>query len=120
MYYDYKEVLKADINEVVEWEEVENWEDFDKIYDELWISDSVTGNASGSYFCNRYKAKECVIDNIDILNEAFCEFGCDSAEVGERFLNEEWEYFDVTIRCHLLHEVLTEMFEDFFDMECEA
>jgi hypothetical protein len=112
--YDYKEVIKEDIREFLEENYLEEVtvEDFDNLYDELWIHDSVTGNASGSYFCNRYKAKECVIDNIDLLNEAFYEFGCDSTEVGERFLNEEWEYFDVTIRCYLLGSCLAEVLEE--------
>lgn len=117
--YDYRESMRNDIKEyfeeLVEWGEVDGAypeEVFDNVYDKMWIADSVTGNASGSYFCNSYKAKECVIDNIDLLNEAFYEFGCDSTEVGERFLNEEWEYFDVTIRCYLLASCLSEVLEE--------
>ena len=29
---------------------------FDELYDELWTADSVTGNASGSYYCNAYRS----------------------------------------------------------------
>jgi hypothetical protein len=77
----------------------------------------VTGNASGSYFCNTYKARECVIDNVDLLSETLCEFGEDAETTARLFLNEEWENFDVKIRCYLLgsvlYEVLDELEEEF-------
>ena len=30
------------------------------------------------------------------------EFDIDAKTVAEKFINEEWEYFDVSIRCYLL------------------
>lgn len=44
--------------------------------EELWTYDSVTGNASGSYFCNAWKAEEAICHNLDLLEEVAEEFGC--------------------------------------------
>lgn len=68
----------------------------------------MTGNASGSYTFNRWKAQEYVMDNIDLLAEMCSEFGIDNAEIGEKFLEEEWEWMDVSIRSYLLGKAISE------------
>lgn len=83
--------------------------------DDLWTVDSVTGNASGSYTFNRYQAQEYVMDNIELLNEACEEFGTNTETVGEKFLNEEFEWMDVTIRCYLLAQAISEALEEVED-----
>ena len=79
--------------------------------DDLFINDSITGNASGSYTFNSYTAKEYIFNNIDLLNEAITEF-CEDDVIGEKFLNEEWEWMDVTIRCYLLGQAISEALDD--------
>ena len=85
---------------------------YDDLYDDLWVCDSVTGNASGSYTFNRNTAKEYVLDNMDLLEEAAKEFCLDNDTIAEKFLSDSWEYFDVTIRCFLLSQVLSEVLDD--------
>ena len=89
--------------------------------DELWTEDSVTGNASGSYYCNTYKAEEAIAHNTDLLIEAIEEFGGD-AETYKKALQSP-EYADVTIRCYLLEQAITEAIErldyDFSENENE-
>lgn len=46
----------------------------EKLNDELFNEDSVTGNASGSYYCNAYKAEEDIAHHWDLLAEALEEF----------------------------------------------
>lgn len=87
------------------------------LHDDLWICDSVTGNASGSYTFNRQKAKENVVDNMDLLAEMADCFGLETKQIGEKFLEENWEYFDVSIRCYLLSNAISEVLDD---MESEA
>ena len=87
------------------------------LHDDLWICDSVTGNASGSYTFNRQKAKENVVGNMDLLAEMADCFGLDTKEIGKKFLEENWEYFDVSIRCYLLSNAISEVLDD---MESEA
>ncbi len=80
----------------------DEWEE--ELNDGLWREDAITGNASGSYTFNRLRAREYVLSNPDALKEAICEFCEDAETVGEKFLSEDWEWFDVTIRCYFLGE----------------
>ena len=115
--YNYLENIKADVKEYID-NEI-NLKDFsdreeleEKLNDTLWTEDSVTGNASGSYYCNSWKAEEALAHNWYLLAEAMKEFGC---EVD--LLEKGAEWADVTIRCYLLGqaigEVLDEMEEEF-------
>lgn len=119
--YNYSEAMKEDIKDYIrdnysEWDimhklaDREEWEN--ELNDALFVNDSVTGNASGSYTFNRWTAQEYVIDNIDILREALDEFAFGAETVGEHFLNEEWETFDVIIRCHLLNQAIAETLDE--------
>jgi hypothetical protein len=81
------------------------------------VEDSVTGNASGSYTFNRWTAKEYVADNMELLKDALDEFCTESRTIAEHFLNEDWEYFDVSIRCYLLGSVISEVLDELEDGE---
>lgn len=102
------EFIKNEVN----LEDYDNEDDFiEYLNDTLWTDDSVTGNGSGSYTFNRYKAKEYVIDNMELVAEMADEFGVDNKTLGEKFRDEDWEYFDVSIRCYLLYQAITEAIE---------
>jgi len=114
--YNYLEAITEDVLgyiveniDLTEYADLEELEAF--LNDELWTVDSVTGNASGSYTFNRWTAKEYVVDNMELLDEMADNFGIDNAEIGEKFRNEEWEYFDVSIRCYLLSRAIAEALE---------
>lgn len=116
--YDYREKMANDISVYIEenysTEEIaeklayerDDWET--ELYDDMMVADSVTGNASGSYTFNAWKAEEYICHNLDLLGEAIEEFGgeCDVLKDGA-------EACDVTIRCYLLGEVLNEMENDY-------
>lgn len=116
--YDYREVMHNDIREAIEenytheeLKEMGKDEAFEKLNDDFWCDDSVTGNASGSYTFNTYEAEENICHNMDLLGEALREFGC-----GADYLIENGaEACDVTIRCYLLGEVLGEVLDEVFD-----
>ena len=115
--YDYFNAMKSDVLDYIN--ENINYSDFDDIEeletylnDELFCEDSVTGNASGSYTFDYCTAKEYVTDNIDVCRDALSEFCVAAETIGEKFLTEDWEYFDVTIRCYLLSEVIAETLKD--------
>lgn len=117
--YNYYEAVKTALKEHLEEEfescysDVESIEELEeKLHDNCWANDHVTGNASGSYFFNSWESRECVIDNIDLCKEAIEEFCCESREIAEHFLNEDWEYFDVTIRCYVLGSCIYELLEE--------
>ena len=78
--------------------------------DDLWIDDSVTGNSSGSYYCNPWKAEEALSHNLDLLKEAIDEFGGNYDVLGDGP-----EACDVTIRCHLLSQAIYDALEELED-----
>lgn len=117
MKYDYRKEITKDIFDYVEEnytaeeiaEKLADREEFEiMLNDDLWIEDSVTGNASGSYTFSRNTAKGYVVENMEDCIQALKEFGCEAEAVAEKFLSEDWEFFDVTIRCYLLGECVGE------------
>jgi hypothetical protein len=106
MAYDYREALRDDIQDYLD--EVDE-RDFDTLYDDMFVTDSITGNASGSYTFSRAMAREYVEDNYRLAVDVYREFGASLDELGEKIDDEEWETIDVTIRCYLLGEVLQEV-----------
>lgn len=105
--YDYLEQVTSDAKEAI-MENMSEWDfnDRDELEqvanDELWADDSVTGNASGSYYCNAWKAEEAICHNWDLLADAIEEFGGDTD-----ILKQGAEACDVTIRCYLLGQAIS-------------
>lgn len=121
--YNYREAVTADIIDYIRSDvttaDFDNREDFTEwLYDDLWTADNVTGNASGSYTFNAYKAKEYIFSDPDTVAEALREFCVEAEVIAEHFLNTDWEYFDVTARCYVLSECI-ESALDFLDNEGE-
>jgi len=125
MKYNYLESMKEDIKNYIEENkenESYNWDNLEEVkellYDDLWIDDSVTGNASGSYYCNSYKARESLAGNENLLVEALEEFGND-AESYKRSLTDP-EFADVTIRCYLLNQAIDEALKETFEEQTKT
>lgn len=114
--YDYDEAVKADIREWLEEHEEGHISERrrDKIYDDLFVSDSVTGNASGSYTCNTWQAEENLCHNTDLIEECMEEF---CIEPSREFRGAE--YWDVSIRCMILGRVLDEIIEEWNEKHAE-
>lgn len=115
--YNYLEAVKERVALYIEDEvSFEDFEDRDELEehlnDVLWAEDSVTGNASGSYYCNAWKAADALAHNWDILQEALENFGDDSNPIEE---GEEW--CDVIIRCYLLPDAISEVLDEIDDLE---
>lgn len=120
MSYDYREAVKEDVldyvkNEIdfVDFETIEELEE--KLNEELFVCDSVTGNASGSYTFDTYEAEENLTHNWDLLEEALDEFGFD-----ENPISKGAEWCDVTIRCYLLGSAIAAALEELEDDFNEA
>lgn len=109
--YNYLEAVTYDVKSVLNEyprEEGETLYEYrERLHDELWIDDAVTGNGSGSYTFNAYKAEEYLCHNTDLLGEALRELGC-----GIDYLEKGAEACDVTIRCYLLPQAIAEATED--------
>lgn len=115
--YNYLEAVTADVLDYIKDEiDLAEWKDNrdgleEKLNDDLWTVDSVTGNASGSYYCNAWRAEEALAHNWDVLEEALAEFGQDGVNVIEK--GAEWA--DVTIRCYLLGQAIAEALDTLED-----
>lgn len=117
--YNYYEAVKEDVKEYIENEvnlnEFTDREELEeKLNEDLWISDGVTGNASGSYYCNSWKAEEALCHNLDLLGEALSEFGCDE---GNYLLEKGAEAADVTIRCYVLNSAISDALDELEEEE---
>lgn len=120
MNYNYLENMKEDIKEYILNDSELSIDDLiynrseleEKLNDDLWAYDGVTGNASGSYTFYRYKAREYVLDNMDLLEKMCNEFCVDAETIGKKFLDGAWEWMDVSIRCYLLGQAISEVLDD--------
>lgn len=116
MAYDYYANVKDDVLSYIN-DEIRPGEYYDRdeleshLNDNLWADDSVTGNCSGSYTFNSAKSKEYVMENPDLLREAFEEFDCKD-KLGEYFIEEDWESMDVTIRCYVLNSCINDALDE--------
>ena len=116
MKYNYLAAIKEDIknyllDNISEYD-TSDLDDFkETLYEYLWDEDSVTGNASGSYTFNREEAKGYVGDNLDLMVEAFKEFG-DTSRLLDCLENFDFETIDVTIRCYLLSQAIDEVLDE--------
>lgn len=137
--YNYKKNIKADILDYIKENDCKDMS-YDELYDLLFIDDSVTGNASGSYTFNTWQAKDNLRGNLSLLADALTEFGypivikgrdfdtcrtsLPKSELEDRICYVDnlynalpdvriWdkgaEWCDVTIRCYLLGECLSEV-----------
>lgn len=119
--YDYLSAVESDVREYIENNvNFHDYSDLDEMKEDLneklFVEDSVTGNASGSYTFNAWKAEEYLCHNLDLLAEANEEFGGSSD-----ILSDGAEMCDVTIRCYLLGQaienVAPDMWQDWEDSQ---
>lgn len=114
MSYDYRNAVLEDVKEYIKNEiELTEWKGDregleEKLNDDLWTADSVTGNGSGSYTFSTYEAEENICHNLDLLEEALDEFGSDHGYL----IDNGAEAADVTIRCYLLSGAISEALDD--------
>lgn len=122
--YDYLSAVESDVREYIENNvNFHDYSDLDEMKEDLneklFVKDSVTGNASGSYTFNTWKAEEYLCHNLDLLAEANEEFGGSSD-----ILSDGAEMCDVTIRCYLLGQaienVAPDMWQDWEDSQEES
>ena len=109
--YNYYDAVREDIRQYIEDNEIEvnaeNREEIEeRLNDDLWLADSVTGNATGSYTFNTWTAEEYICHNLDLLAEACEEFGSTPN------ILESAERCDVTIRCYLLSQCISEVLDE--------
>ena len=125
--YDYLSAVKEDVmswidehndwksdyaDENGKWLREDNRYDIEQdLNDRLFVEDSVTGNASGSYTFSTWQAEENLCHNLNLLGEALTEFCCEPNYITEKGA----EACDVTIRCYLLGQAISEVLDEIQD-----
>lgn len=114
--YDYLKTIKEDVREAIDcdfrsrFKEFETMEDLEEELNEVLFSeDGVTGNASGSYTFYAWTAEENLTHNLDLAEEACSSFGINLGEA----VKKGAEYIDVTIRCYLLSDAISEVLKEY-------
>lgn len=124
--YNYREAVYDDIESYIDgyleyalpdcydctYNELDRNALFDILYNEMVCSDCITGNASGSYTFNYYRAEEYLCHNWQLLEEALISFGY---ECSINILDKGAEWCDVIIRCYLLPEALQKAIDEHAD-----
>lgn len=117
MAYDYFEAVKADVKEWINSNiDMEDWKENregleEYLNDTLWMEDSVTGNASGSYTFNTWKAEENLSHNWNEIKNAAEEFFIEPTVSDGYDHGAEW--WDVTIRCYYLGQAISETLDEY-------
>ena len=121
--YSYKEQVRADVKEWIEdnkeqIEGLDRHDAYEVIYDSCWVDDSVTGNASGSYTFSRWEARQNFFNDED--SEEYIDqmiedgFTCRES-VGRAVQESQWELLDVSIRCWLLCDAVSDVLDEYYD-----
>lgn len=110
--YDYLENVKEDVRSYIEENKIvvtsSNREEVEQeLNDTLFVNDSVTGNASGSYTFSTWQAEENLCHNFELLTDALEELGYDLS-----YLKKGAESCDVIIRCYLLGQAISEVLDE--------
>lgn len=111
MYDDYcKEVLTCG-KEFID-ENFKSYNHFDSLLDDMFISDEVTGNGSGSYTFDARLAQENVKDAI-FDKDIILMFQDNSVDIASTLMTGA-EALDVTIRSLILYDIAYKL-EDYYD-----
>jgi hypothetical protein len=101
--YSYHDAVWEDVEEYLKQNNIElTEENYDEVFENMFMDDSITGNASGSYTFNAYQAEENLAHNWDLLLEVLKAYD----ETSINILEKGPEWCDVTIRCYLLNQIL--------------
>ena len=121
--YDYKWAVMRDVENYINCEiDLDEWKGNrdgleEKLNNDLYAEDSVTGNASGSYTFNSWRAEEYLAHNWELIEECASEFG--TKPVISTWWEHGAEWWDVSIRCYLLGEAISEVLDE-LDEELEG
>lgn len=112
-YNDYLAEVESDALDFLD-ENIEYYDDFDDAFGEMLCSDSVTGNGSGSYTFNSYKAQQNVKDAIFDENIVTL-LDWNGINIFDTLRDRGAETLDVIIRCYILSDIYSIIEEHFKD-----
>lgn len=120
--YNYEAAVRKDVQQAIEHnytedeiiqhlaEDRDEWQD--KLYDDLWVDDRVTGNKSGSYTYSYRTAGKYLEGNWSLLKKALEAFGLPRIS-GVGAVSRDIEECDVIIRCYLLSGAIDAVLDEY-------
>ena len=75
---------------------------------DLAFDRDMTGNRTGSYWCNELKAERALLGNFDLVQDALDEFGMESICSPELVSGE---HLDILVREHLLPQIIDDVLD---------
>lgn len=75
---------------------------------DLAFDRDMTGNRTGSYWCNELKAERALLGNFDLVQDALDELGMESISSPELVSGE---HLDILVREHLLPQIIDDVLD---------
>ena len=112
-FYNYKSEMVDDLEAMLKDSDINfdgknRGEAFEELQD-LAFDRDLTGDRTGSYWCNELKAERALLGNFDLLQEAIDDFGTQVIDSPELISGE---HLDILIREHLLPDVIDEVLDN--------
>lgn len=112
-FYNYKEEMIDELEDMIKDSDVEfDGKNRGEIYEELQdlaFDRDLTGNRTGSYWCNEIKAERALLGNFDLIQDAVDDFGTESIDSPDLLTGE---HLDILVREHLLPAVIDEVLDN--------
>lgn len=111
-FYNYKEEMIDELEDMIKNSDIDftgknRGEAFEELQD-LAFDRDLTGNRTGSYFCNELKSERALLGNFDLVQDALDDFGMESISSPELVSGE---HLDVLVREHLLPQVIDDVLD---------
>lgn len=112
-FYDYKSEMVDDLESMINDSDLnfdgKNRGEMYEALQALAFDRDLTGNRTGSYFCNEIKAERALLGNYDLVQDALDEFGMESVDSPDLLTGE---HLDVLVREHLLPSVIDDVLDN--------
>ena len=111
-FYNYKSEMIDELESMLKDSDIDftgknRGEAFEELQD-LAFDRDMTGNRTGSYFCNELKSERALLGNFDLVQDALDDFGMESISSPELVSGE---HLDVLVREHLLPQVIDDVLD---------
>lgn len=112
-FYNYKSEMVDELESILKDSDIEfdgknRGEAFEELQD-LAFDRDLTGNRTGSYWCNEIKAERALLGNFDLIQDAVDDFGTESIDSPDLLTGE---HLDILVREHMLPQVIDEVLDD--------
>lgn len=112
-FYNYKEEMTDELESMIKDSDIDftgknRGEAFEELQD-LAFDRDLSGNRTGSYFCDELKAESALLGNFGLLQDAVDDFGTESIDSPDLLTGE---HLDILVREHMLPQVIDEVLDD--------